>query len=126
VTGRVERHASVIRLRPEREAEYRALHAEVWPRVLDRIADSGIRNYSIFLRDGLLISYFEYVGEDFEADMAAMARDEATRRWWELTDPCQEPVASAAAGERWAEAVEVFHTDGEPRSAVLRADETCG
>ena len=37
-----------------------------------------------------LFGYFEYHGEDFAADIAAIAADEDTRRWWTLTDPCQE------------------------------------
>jgi L-rhamnose mutarotase len=110
----VQRFASVIRLRPEKEAEYRDLHASAWPGVLNAIADAGIRNYSIFLRDDLLFSYLEYVGDDYEADMELLAKDETTRRWWQLTDPCQTPIESAAVGERWAPAVEVFHTDGIP------------
>jgi L-rhamnose mutarotase len=106
----VQRYASVIRVRPEHEAEYRRLHAEVWPGVLRRIRESGIVNYSIFLRDGLLFSYYEYVGDDHARDLAAMAGDPETQRWWELTDPCQQPVESAADGQRWAPMTEVFHT----------------
>lgn len=107
----VRRVASVILLRPEFEEEYRRLHTEVWPDVLEQIRRSGIRNYSIFLRDGMLFSYFEHVGTDYASDLAAMAADATTRRWWELTDPCQQPVPSAAAGQRWAPADEVFHCD---------------
>ena len=40
-----------------------------------------------------------------------MAADPVTQAWWKLTDPCQQPVASAAEGERWAEMEEVFHHD---------------
>ena len=105
------RHASVIRLRPEREVEYRELHRTVWPDVLAQIARSNIRNFSIFLRDGLLFSYFEYVGNDFATDMAAIAADPATKRWWELTAPCQVPVATAGEGELWAPMEQIFHTD---------------
>jgi L-rhamnose mutarotase len=79
--------------------------------VLRRIRESGIRNYSIFLRDGLLFAYYEYVGDDHDADLAAMAADPDTRRWWQLTDPCQQPLESAGDGVRWAPATEVFHTD---------------
>lgn len=106
-------HAQVIRLRPEAEAEYRRLHADVWPAVLDRIARSGIRDYSIHLHDGLLFARFTYVGDDFEADMAAMAADPATQRWWELCKPLQEPLANRSDGEWWAEMEPVFHFDGE-------------
>jgi L-rhamnose mutarotase len=106
-----ERHASVIKLRPEHEAEYRRLHADVWPGVLAQIRKCGIVNYSIFLRDGVLFSYYEYVGDDHAGDLAAMAGDPQTRRWWKLTDPCQQPVDTAADGQHWAPMEEVFHTE---------------
>lgn len=107
----IQRFGSVVLLRPEKADEYLALHADAWPGVLEQITRSNIRNYSIFLRDGMLFSYFEYIGEDYDADMAAMAADPVTRRWWALTDPCQQPVATAAPGENWAPAEEVFHLD---------------
>jgi L-rhamnose mutarotase len=107
----VRRIASVIRLRPEHEAEYRRLHAEAWPGVLDALRAAHVTNYSIFLRDGLLFSYLEYTGPDYDADLAAIAADETTRRWWQLTDPCQQPVPSADPGQWWAPAEEVFHLD---------------
>jgi L-rhamnose mutarotase len=109
--GIVQRVASIIRLRPEREQEYRELHRAVWPDVLAALKRARVQNYSIFLRDGVLFSYLEYTGDDYAADMAAIAADEATQRWWQLTDPCQQPAESAAAGEWWAPAEEVFHVD---------------
>ncbi|WP_412538807.1 L-rhamnose mutarotase [Longispora sp. K20-0274] len=107
----MRRFSSVIRLRPEKEAEYRELHADAWPGVLAALRAAHITNYSIFLRDGLLIGYFEYTGTDYEADMARIAADETTRRWWALTDPCQQPVDTAEPGQWWAPAEEVFHLD---------------
>jgi L-rhamnose mutarotase len=107
----VRRVASVIRLRPEKEAEYRALHADAWPGVLDTLRAAHVTNYSIFLRDGLLFSYLEYTGDDYDADLARIAADETTRRWWQLTDPCQQPLQTAAEGEWWVPAEEVFHLD---------------
>jgi L-rhamnose mutarotase len=103
----------VIRIRPEKIAEYKALHAQPWPEILARIAACGIRNYSIYLREpeNLLFGYFEYHGADFAADMARMGEDEATRRWWALTDPCQEALDSCKSGEWWAPMDEVFHYD---------------
>ncbi len=102
------RHAAVVKLRPAKEAEYRELHDTVWPVVLERLRLSNIRNYSIFLHDGVLFSYFEYVGGDYEADMAAIAADPGTQRWWELTEPCQEPFG---CGEWWTPIEELFHAD---------------
>ena len=106
----MKRFGSVVRLRPEKEAEYRRLHAEVWPQVLDRITRSNIRNFTIFLRDGLLFSYLEYVGSDYEADMEAIAQDPRTREWWALTDLCQERVPTSPDSQ-WAPMEEVFHHD---------------
>ena len=107
----MRRFGSVIKVRPERLEEYRQLHAAVWPEVLQTITDCNMRNYSIFYRDGYLVAYFEYVGENYEADMARMAADPVTQKWWQATAPCQEPVDSSVAGEWWAEMAEVFHVD---------------
>ena len=103
----------VIGIHPQKIAEYKALHAQPWPQVLARITACGIRNYTIYLREpeNLLFGYFEYHGEDFEADMARMAEDEATQRWWALTGPCQQALPSRKEGEWWAAMQEVFHHD---------------
>ena len=99
------------RLRPEKVAEYKTLHAAVWPDVLARITACNIRNYSIFLRtpENLLFAYWEYHGEDFAVDAREMAADPVTRRWWTLTDPCQEPFETREEGAWWANMEEVFH-----------------
>ena len=106
-----KRYGMVIRLKPEKLEEYKRLHAEPWPGVLKTIHECSIRNYSIYLKDGFLFSYFEYVGDDFEADMAKMAADPTTQEWWRLTDPCQEPLPTRKEGEWWATMEEVFHCD---------------
>jgi L-rhamnose mutarotase len=107
----MQRYAMVIRVKPEMLEEYKRLHAEAWPEVLAALRGANVQNYSIYLRDGLLFGYMEYTGSDYAADMARVAEDEATQRWWKLTDPCQEPVPSAAEGEWWAPMEEVFHMD---------------
>jgi L-rhamnose mutarotase len=107
----MQRYGMVIKLRPEKLEEYKTLHAAVWPGVLDMIRKCNIRNYSIYYKDGHLFSYFEYHGTDFEGDMEKMAADPTTREWWRLTDPCQEPLATRKAGEKWAEMEEFFHMD---------------
>ncbi|MDX3855768.1 L-rhamnose mutarotase [Streptomyces sp. AK02-01A] len=107
----MQRFAAVIRLRPEKESEYRQLHAAAWPGVLRALKRANIGNYSIFLRDGLLFSYLEYTGTDYASDTALIAADPLSREWWAVTDPCQQPLDSVSAGEWWASAEEVFHLD---------------
>ncbi|WP_406447844.1 L-rhamnose mutarotase [Streptomyces sp. NBC_00876] len=104
----MRRVAQVIGLRPEKAGEYRELHRAVPEPVLDRLRRSHIANYSIHLLGDRLFSYFEYHGDDLDADLALMADDPATQEWWRLTAPCQSPVAEAAPGTWWASAEQVF------------------
>jgi len=113
---RVERYGMVIGIKPDKIEYYKKLHAAAWPGVLAKIEECHIRNYSIYLREVaegqfLLFSYFEYTGHDFEADMARMAADPETRRWWQETDPCQSPVPTRLDKEFWSRMEEVFHAD---------------
>lgn len=108
----MQRIAQIIRLKPEAIAEYKRIHAEVWPGVLAKISECRIANYSIFLREpeNLLFAYMEYHGDDFAADMAKMAEDPTTQEWWKITDPMQQALETVPEGQWWAPAEEVFHT----------------
>ena len=105
VTKRV---GSLIKVRPEYEERYIILHRHTFPGVLVRIRKSNITNYSIFLLDGMLFSFYEYTGKDYEADMKAIA-DSTTKDWWKLTDPMQEPLPDRKKGEWWAEMEEILN-----------------
>jgi L-rhamnose mutarotase len=107
----MKRYGMVIRVRPEKLEEYKRLHAAVWPAVLDMIKRCNIRNYSIYHKDGYLFSYFEYTGRNFKADMAKMAADPTTQKWWAVCKPCQDPLPTCKKGEWWAEMEEVFHCE---------------
>ena len=107
----MKRMGQVLKVRPGMDGRYRDLHADVWPGVKNMISECNIRNYSIFMRGGYLFAYFEYHGSDFEADMARMAADPVTRKWWEECIPCQQPVDFAGKDEWWADMEEVFHQD---------------
>jgi L-rhamnose mutarotase len=105
------RHGQLIGIRSEHLAEYKRYHAKVWPEILAMITACNIRNYSIYLKDGLLFSYYEYVGTDYDGDMAKMAADPRTQDWWAIMKPLQKPIESRAPDEWWAEMEEVFHID---------------
>lgn len=107
----MKRYGSIIRLVPAKYEEYKRLHAAVWPGVLQMIHNCGIRNYTIYHKDGLLFSHFEYVGDDYEADMEKMKADPLTQEWWKHCCPCQEPLETRNPGEWWASMEELFHCD---------------
>lgn len=102
-----------LNLRPGTVEEYKRLHANVWPEVLDTIARANITNYSIFLKEpeNLLFGYWEYTGDDFSADMAEMAKGERMRQWWAICEPLQLPFPTRGPEEWWARMTEVFHLE---------------
>ena len=109
----MQRICFTLQVRPDRLAEYRRRHAAVAPEMLRALAETGWRDYSLFLRsDGLLVGYLE--AEDFEAAQAALARTEASRRWEESMGDFF--VDTSAENKRPLE--EVFHL--EDQLAVLR------
>ena len=115
-TVKVKRFGMVTGLKPEKMAYYKKLHGAAWPGVLKKIKECHIRNYSIYIQkiEGkyFLFSYFEYVGTDFDKDMARMAADTTTQRWWKETNPTQNPLPEAVAQQKiWQNMEEVFHTD---------------
>ena len=85
------------------------------PEVAAMIAACNIRNYTIYHWNGWLFSHFEYIGNDFAADMAKMSADPKTHEWWAVTDPCQEPVqgdsTGSIEGNWWTGMEELFHQD---------------
>jgi L-rhamnose mutarotase len=110
VSAAIERHALVVGLVPELREEYLELHANVWPQVEQTLRDCNISNYSIFVFGDMLVAYYEYVGEDHEADMARIGEDPVTREWWTHTDPCQVRIGpERIEGARWQPIVEVWH-----------------
>ncbi|HXR65773.1 MAG TPA: L-rhamnose mutarotase [Ktedonobacteraceae bacterium] len=107
----MKRYGQLIGVKSDQIAAYEHIHEHVWPEVLAMIEACHMRNYTIFRYGTLLFAYFEYIGDDYAADMARMAADPKTREWWSHTDPMQEPVAGGAEGEWWTVLREVFHTD---------------
>ena len=76
----MQRVCFVLRVKPDRVAEYRARHHEVWPEMQDALRESGWSNYSIFVdNDGLVVGYLET--PNFYSARARMATTEVNARW---------------------------------------------
>jgi len=107
----MQRMGMVIGIHHDKVHEYRQLHANCWPEIRVGLSEANVKNYSIWLHQGelLLFSYWEYHGLDFEADMARVADQEVTRRWWALCGPCQKKVSTHKKGEHWSTMEEVFY-----------------
>ena len=77
--------------------------------VLKTISECNLQNYSIFLYGDLVFSYYEYVGEDYDADMAKMAADPITQDWWKCTHPCFETYAMDPGSEFYHDMKPIFY-----------------
>lgn len=77
-----QRVAFRLWVKPEKLEEYKRLHQEVWPELLEDMRAASIRNYSIFADGPELFGYLEC--DDWEQASAALANSDANRRWQEF------------------------------------------
>ena len=106
----IKRVGSVIGLPKEYYEEYKRYHAKVWPEILDVIEQCKIRNFSIYYKDEMLFSYYEYYGDDFENDVYKWQNAPVCKEWNEIMVDFQRPFETRMDGEWWAEMEEIFHT----------------
>lgn len=76
----MQRICFVLHVRPERLLEYERRHAAVWPEMLQALAATGWRDYSLFSDGrGLVVGYL--LTDDFDAASEAMAATDVNGRW---------------------------------------------
>lgn len=113
VKKEVKRVGMVIKIKPEFIEEYKALHADSNPGVRDLLREAHMHNFSIFLQqldDGnwYEFGYYEYTGDDFEADMAKLDRHPRNIEWLKVCDPMQIPLEGY---DGWAEMEQVYYNE---------------
>jgi L-rhamnose mutarotase len=109
----VKRVGMVIKIKPEFIEEYKTVHADSNPGVRDLLIEANMRNFSIFLLqldDGnwYEFGYYEYTGDDFEADMAKLDKHPRNIEWLKVCDPMQIPLEDY---DGWAEMEQVYFND---------------
>jgi len=106
----VERVCFLGRVKPERLAEYRARHEQVWPDMLAALREAGWENYSLFLTgDGLLVGYLET--EDYQAALDRMATTEVNARWQRDMVPYFAELDGLPPDQGFKRVDEIFHVD---------------
>ena len=93
----VKRVGMVIKIKPDKLEEYLALHSDSEAGVRDLLVKYNLRNFSIFMtqvEDGNYyeFGYYEYWGDDFEADMKLLEAEPRNKAWLEMCDPMQIPL----------------------------------
>ena len=109
---KVKRVGMVIGIRPEKIDEYKALHADDNPGVRDLLTKYHMHNFSIFMHeiDGKYyeFGYYEYTGDNFEADMAKLDAEPRNKQWLTICDPMQIPLKGYKS---WAVMEQVYYND---------------
>lgn len=106
----MQRVCFVLRVKPDRVAEYRARHREVWPDMQDALHESGWSNYSIFVDDdGLVVGYLET--PDFDSARAQMATTDVNARWQREMAVFFEDLDGRAPDAAMRPLPEAFHLD---------------
>jgi L-rhamnose mutarotase len=106
----IKRVGMVVGFKPENMDEYKRLHADSNAGVRDLLGKYHMHNFSIFLHqiDGKWyeFGYYEYTGDDFEADMARLDAEPRNKEWLKVCDPMQVPLP----GEKgWAKMERVYY-----------------
>jgi L-rhamnose mutarotase len=109
---KVKRVGMVVGIRPEKIDQYKALHADDNPGVRDLLTKYNMHNFSIFMHeiDGKYyeFGYYEYTGDDFEADMAKLDAEPRNKQWLEICDPMQVPLKGY---DSWAVMEQVYYNE---------------
>jgi len=98
-----------LRLRPGAIEEYEKAHQHVWPELLAKIKEAGIRDYSVFRRGTDL--FLVMTVEDFDRAWDLLEDDPANQRWQKEMSRFFDPIKNLAPGERFPMMKEVFHLD---------------
>jgi L-rhamnose mutarotase len=88
------------------EEEYVRTHREIWPEMKEVIAQSGIHNYSVYIRGRELFSYFEV--EDLQAAYDFLETQPVAQKWQQTMAHLMDVEDEIAP---WQSLEEVFHLD---------------
>ena len=87
-------HAGIIKAKPGMLEQYTQLHDHTWDPVMAKMYECNMRNFVVYFHEetGYMFHHWEYVGDDFDADMARCGSDPIINFWWSHCEPCQEPL----------------------------------
>ncbi|MGE6741337.1 L-rhamnose mutarotase [Allorhizobium pseudoryzae] len=94
----LEKYAFKMKLNPGMQAEYKKRHDEIWPELVELLAQAGISDYSIHLDPETNI-LFGVLTRPRDHGMASLPGHPVMKRWWAHmadimeTNPDNSPVA---------------------------------
>lgn len=95
----MEKYAFKMKLKPGCAEAYRQRHDAIWPKLVDLLRTSGVRDYSIYL-DEATLTLFGVLWRSSDHRMASLAEHDVMQEWWAYmadlmeTHPDNEPIAT--------------------------------
>ena len=105
----MERVAFQLKIRKDKIADYDLAHKSVWPELIQRIRDAGIRDYSIFRRGQTIFLVMRVT--DFDAAWNKLADDPINKKWQREMAEIFEDRQDVEPGERFPMFQEVFYME---------------
>lgn len=102
-------HCFLLRVRPERVADYVRDHERVWPEMQEALRRAGWGDYSLFLdrTTGLVVGVV--ASDDFDGAQRRMGAEAINARWQESMADYFLPVDDRAAPGEIVELEQYFH-----------------
>ena len=109
----MQRFGFVVKLKPDAIEEYEKYHSDVWPEVLAKINESGIRNYTVYRYKEWMFSHFELPeGISLEQAEKIIGEDPVSQKWDKTMIDLFEPLPESTDGS-WLPMKEVWHQEDD-------------
>jgi len=96
------------RVDPAHWEEYKAIHLNPWPELMQAIQDVGIHNYSIFAYGTRVFAYMEIDGDDPYQALDVLAQTDIKKKWDAEVTAWVMPEAEEGTGIQFMELERIF------------------
>lgn len=98
------------RVDPEHWEEYKEIHLNPWPELLEALREVGIRNYNIFAFGTRVFAYMEYDGDaDVQVAMDRLQQTDIKKKWDEEVTIWVLPEAKEGMPIQFLELERIFY-----------------
>lgn len=97
------------RVNPANWEEYKAIHLNPWPELIEAIQAVGIHNYSIYAFGTRVFAYMEIDGDDVYTALSTLAETDIKKKWDAEVTAWVAPEAEDGAGIQFMALEPIFY-----------------
>lgn len=103
-----QRITMAVRIRPDRRADYIAMHQNPDPAVAPALQNAHHENYCLSILGDLAVATFDYTGSDLDSDRAKLRARPELQDWMKKTAACQTSINNAPDAPVWTMMSQIF------------------